>query len=457
MAEYTMAPVVVPHVETPHRRICTPLPVPESLPIFEDLRRSEPRSMAGQPPILWARAEGATVEDHWGNRWIDWSSGVLIANVGHAHPAVRAAVQAALDQPLMATYVFPHAGRAELAGMLRALAPDPDAYQVFMLSTGSEATENCIKLAKTYALAKHGPRRRYVVSFQNGFHGRTMGAQLAGGMPKLKAWLGGCCPNFVQVPFPDGFKNPDTSFALFQRTLQERGIAADEVAGVIAESYQGVGPDFFPDAYARELEGFCREHDIVLIMDEVQSGFGRTGRMFCYEHYGIKPDLIACGKGISSSLPLAAVIGRTDIMSLYPPGSMTSTHSASPLAVAAGIANLKVLRDEQLVARAARLGDWFLPELRRIQQRYPEVLGCLQGRGLVAGLQVVEPGTRTPNPALALRINIACLQRGLLMFAPVGIAGECIKIAPPLSIAEDALRESVQVFEEAVDDVMRTR
>jgi 4-aminobutyrate aminotransferase-like enzyme len=136
---------------------------------------------------------------------------------------------------------------------------------------------------------------------------------------------------------------------------------------------------------------------------------------------------------------------------------MTSTHSASPLAVAAGIANLKVLRDEQLVARAARLGDWFLPELRRIQQRFPEVLGCLQGRGLVAGIQVVEPGTRTPNPALALRINIACLQRGLLMFAPVGIAGECVKIAPPLSIAEDALRESVEVFEEAVEDVMRTR
>ncbi|MCE9615096.1 MAG: aspartate aminotransferase family protein [Lentisphaerae bacterium] len=454
MADYDLTPVVVPHVETAFRRIRTPIPVPESLPVFAELQRSEPRSMSGQPPVLWHRAEGATVEDKWGNRWIDWSSGVLIANVGHGHPAIRAAVQEMLDHPLLATYVFPHEGRAELTRLLRQLAPDPERYQVFLLSTGSEATENCIKLAKTYALAKHGPRRTCFVSFVNGFHGRTMGAQLAGGMPKLKLWMGECCPRFVQVPFPDGYKNEDVSFDLFLRTLQERGIRPEDIAGVMAESYQGVGPDFFPTDYARRLEAFCREHDILLIMDEVQSGFGRTGKMFCYEHYGIRPDLVACGKGISSSLPISAVIGRTDVMGLYPAGSMTSTHSASPLAVAAAIANVKVLQDEGLVARAARLGEWFVPELRRIQAKHPRVLGCVQGRGLVAGIQVVKAGTKTPDPELALRINLACLHRGLLMFAPVGIAGECVKIAPPLSIAEEALRESVSVFEEAVEAVI---
>ncbi len=455
MAEYALTPVVVPPVKTKFRTICTAIPVPESLPIFERLRLSEPRSMAGQPPILWHKAENATVFDRWGNRWIDWSSGVLITNAGHGHPAIIAAMREVLDRPLLATYVFPHEGRSTLVHMLSELSPDPKNYLAFLLSTGSEATENCIKLSKTYALEKHGPGKKYLISYNNAFHGRTMGAQLAGGMAKQKTWMGTPDPSFVQVPFPDGYKNEDVSFDLFLKTLKEKGVAPQEIAGVMVESYQGVGPDFLPVEYAQKLEMFCRENDIVLTMDEVQAGFGRTGKMFCFEHYGVKPDLIACGKGISSSLPLSAVIGRKDIMSLYPPGSMTSTHSASPLAVAASIANLNVLKDEGLVERAERLGSWFIPDLQRIQRLYPSVLGCFQGKGMVAGIQAVKAGTKTPDPALALKINLACLYRGLLMFAPVGISGECIKIAPPLAIEEDALRESVAVFEEAVHSVLK--
>lgn len=457
MAEYNLTPVSVPTVKTRYRTIQTAIPVPESLPYFEKLRRSEPRSMSGQPPVVWDHAVGAIVSDKWGNRWIDWSSGVLVTNVGHGHPRIVKALQEAISRPLLATYVFPHESRAELTDLLRQLAPKPDETTVFLLSTGSEATENCIKLAKTYAMEKHGPAKSVFVSFNNAFHGRTMGAQLAGGMPKAKKWLGTGYPDFVQVPFPDGYKNPDVSFDLFLRTLAERNLPPERIAGVMSETYQGVGPDFFPVDYARKLEAYCREHDIVLIMDEVQSGFGRTGKMFCFEHYGITPDLIACGKGISSSLPLSAVIGRSDIMGWYPPGSMTSTHSASPLAVTAAIANLHVLADEKLVERAARLGEWFMPELHRIQRKYPDVLGCCTGRGLVAGIQVVQPGTRSPNPDLATRINVACMQKGLLMFAPVGVGGECVKISPPLSIEEDALRESLAVFEEAVDEVCGAR
>lgn len=455
MAEYDLTPVVVPQVKTKYRTICTAIPVPESLPIFEALRVSEPRSMAGQPPIIWHKAEGATISDRWGNRWIDWSSGVLITNAGHGHPAICAAIREVLDRPLLSTYVFPHEGRATLVNMLGELSPDPKNYLAFLLSTGSEATENCIKLSKTYALEKHGPSKKYMVTFNNAFHGRTMGAQLAGGMNRLKIWMGAPDPTFIQVPFPDGYKNEDVSFDLFLKTLKDKGVTPKEIAGVMVESYQGVGPDFLPVDYAQKLEKFCREHDVILTMDEVQAGFGRTGKMFCFQHYGITPDLIACGKGISSSLALAAVIGRKDIMSLYPPGSMTSTHSASPLAVAASIANLKVLRDEKLVERAERLGKWFIPELERIQKLYPSVLGCFQGKGMVAGIQAVKAGTKIPDPALAVKINLACLYRGLMMFAPVGIGGECIKVAPPLTIEEDALRESVAVFEDAVHSVLK--
>jgi 4-aminobutyrate aminotransferase-like enzyme len=454
MAEYSLQPVSVPPVRTKYRSIRTALPVPESLPLFQALQEAEPRSMWGQPPIVWHKAEGCVVEDRWGNRWIDWSSGVLITNAGHGRPEILAALREAIDQPLLASYVFVHEGRAKLVRGLCGLMARPADYRVFLLSTGSEATENCIKLAKTYGLEKHGPERSVFVSFDNAFHGRTMGAQLAGGMPKGKKWLGECCPRFVQVPFPDGYKNPDTSFELFLSTLKAKGIRPGQIAGVMSESYQGVGPDFFPAEYAKRLEAFCREQDIVLILDEVQAGFGRTGRMFCFEHYGITPDLVACGKGISSSLPISAVIGRKDIMDLYAPGSMTSTHSASPLAVAAANANLEILLKEDLAGRAARLGEWFLPGLEKIQKKYPSVLGCFQGRGLVAGIQAVRAGTRTPDPDLALRINLACLYKGLLMFAPVGVAGECVKISPPLSIPEDALRESLAVFGEAVDEVL---
>ena len=454
MAEYSLTPVNVAKIKTRYRTIKTALPVPQSLPVFEELRRSEPRSMAGQPPVLWHKAEGSTVADKWGNRWIDWSSGVLITNAGHGHPQIVRALRAMIDRPLLATYVFPHADRATLTRMLREISPQPSRYMVFLLSTGSEATENCIKLSKTYALQKHGPAKKYIVSFRNGFHGRTMGAQLAGGNERQKTWMVDRDRTFIQVPFPDGFKNPDTSFDLFLRSLAEQKIQPENIAGVISESYEGVGPDFLPVAYARKLGNFCRQHDIVLTMDEVQAGFGRTGKMFCFEHYGIKPDLIACGKGISSSLPLSAVIGRRDIMDLYAPGSMTSTHSASPLAVAAAIANLKVIHQKKLAARAAKLGQWFIPELERIQRKYPQRLGCCWGKGLVAGIQVVKPGTREPDAETATKINVACFHKGLLMFAPVGVAGECVKIAPPLVISEAALRESVHVFEESVDEVM---
>ncbi|MHC4986212.1 MAG: aminotransferase class III-fold pyridoxal phosphate-dependent enzyme, partial [Planctomycetota bacterium] len=259
---------------------------------------------------------------------------------------------------------------------------------------------------------------------------------------------------FAQVPFPDGYRNSDTSFDSFRRALERQNISPAEIAGVLLESYQGGGPYFMPDDYARALEAFCREHDIVLACDEVQSGFGRTGKMFAYEHYAITPDLIACGKGVTSSLPLSAVIGRADIMDLHPPGSMTATHSGSPLPVAAALASLDILSDQKLTERAAALGDVLNPELERIRQRFRDVLGHVSGRGLVAGIQVVRPGTKEPDGELALRINEACFRAGLLMFAPIGMGGACLKIAPPLVITESALREGVAVLEAAVGDAL---
>ncbi len=453
-AKYNLEPVVVPPVNSKYRRIRTKLPVPESLPIFQALQASEPQSMMGQPLVVWDRAEGFQVMDRWGNVWIDWSSGVLITNAGHGRQEIVKALREELEKPLLSTYVFVHEKRSELTRMLQALAPDPSNYLVFLLSTGSEAIENAIKLAKTYALEKHGEKKRTIVSFKNSFHGRTFGAQLAGGLPGLKKWIVEEGKTFIQVPFPDEYKNEDTSFELFLSTLKKLNVKPDEIAGVITESYQGVGPDFLPHEYAQKLQDFCLEHDIAAIYDEVQAGFGRTGKMFCYEHYGVQPDLIVCGKGISSSLPISAVIGRKEIMELYAPGSMTSTHSASPLPVVSAIENLKIIERENLVEHSAGMGEILMSELAAIQARYPQALGCLHGRGLVAGLQVVKQGTKEPDADTALAINLKCFHKGLLMFAPVGVGGECVKISPPLLINEEALRESVTVLEEACAEVL---
>ncbi len=451
--KYTMTPVAVKTVKTKYRRIVTKLPVPESLPTFRKLLKYEPISMQGQPPILWDRAKGCQVYDRWGNMWLDWSSCVVLANAGHGRPEIARAVQRMAARPLLATYVFAHEARAALCETLAKLAPK-GLDKVFLLTTGSEAIENVVKLARTHGVATGGPDKCVIVSFEGAFHGRTLGAQVAGGIPPLKSWIVKLPEGFVQVPFPDGFRTTDTRFAVFEETLKRLGVKPEHVAGVISETFQGIGPNFFPADYARALEAWCRTHGALLILDEVQAGFGRTGKMFAFEHYGITPDLIACGKGISSSLPLAAVIGRADVMSAYAPGSMTSTHSASPLAVAAASENLRILKAERLTERAARLERPLKAALEGIGRRYPDRVGAVFCRGLVAGLLMVRPGTKDPDGDTALAINEKCFQKGLLMFAPVGLGGGCVKIAPPLTIDKEALAEGCEVLEEAYEEVI---
>ncbi|HVR76097.1 MAG TPA: aspartate aminotransferase family protein [Planctomycetota bacterium] len=448
---FSLEPREVRRVETLHRTIVTPLPVPESIPVFEALLRSEPLSMSGQPPVLWDHARGHSVHDRFGNRWIDWSSCVLVANAGHAHPRVVERLRTLIDRGQLATYVFAHEERAELVERLVSLAP-PGLDRAFLLTTGSEAVECVIKILRAWGLARDGARK-VIVSFTGGFHGRTLGSQLAGGIPSLKTWIGGVDPTFVQVPFPDGYLVRDVSFGLFEKSLDDLGIEPRRVAGVLSESYLGIGPDFFPAEYTRELRRWCDEHGALLAFDEVQSGFGRTGRLFAFEHYGVTPDLIACGKGITSSLPLAAVIGRAEVMNTFAPGSMTSTHSGSPLAVAAAIGSIEAITGEGLVEHAATIEPHLLAGLERLEKRWGGCIGATRGRGLVGGIRIVKPGTLDPDPGAAAAVVEACFRRGLLLFAPVGLGGGCVKIAPPLSIPVDALEEGFEVMDEAFDEV----
>ena len=448
--EFSIVPQPGPRIETKYRRILTPLPHPDSVPVLEKLRRFEPQSMRGQPPLVWDRAEGFQDYDKYGNMWLDWSSGVLVANAGHGAPEIRQAIIDQVNSGLLHNYVFPSEVRARLVECLAKLAPK-GLNKVFLLTTGSEATECALKLARANGLRLGGPQKIGIVGFARGFHGRTLGAQQAGGIPGQKAWIINEDPDIVTVPFPDGFWTPDTRFEVFLAALKDKGLEPNNVAGVIMETYQGVGPDFAPVNYVRALAEWCRAHDVVLAFDEVQAGFGRTGKFWAFEHYGVSPDVICCGKGISSSLPLSAVIGRPDIMDQFPPGSMTSTHTGNPVCAAAALASLRKIANEDLAGNAARLGEPLLAGLLAIQKRHPAVVGHVTARGLVAGLQITKPDLKEPNPDLAHAIIDRCFHRGLLFFAPVGAWGQTVKIAPPLTITRDALDEGLAVLASAVD------
>ncbi len=445
--EFSLVPQSVPRIETQLRRIVTPLPVPESLPILESLHRCEPVAMRGQAPVLWDHAEGFQVFDAYGNKWIDWSSGVLITNAGHGRKEIAEAIAAQVRHGLLTSYCFPNEIRAELVEKLASILPDP-LKKVFLLTTGSETVECAIKLCRTYGLKVGGRSKHVIVSFDKAFHGRTLGAQQAGGIPALKQWITNVDPGFIQIPFPDGFRTTDVSFEGFERALRESGVESQNVAGVILETYQGGSAAFAPPAYIKSLQQWCKGHKALLVCDEVQAGFGRTGTLFGFEHYGIVPDIACFGKGISSSLPLSAVAGRPDVMDLHPVGSMTSTHSGNPVCCAAALASIDLIVGEKLADNAARVGAVLHRCLKDLAKLHPQI-GRIDGKGLVAGIACVQPGSKEPDANLAFDVVRRAFHKGVLMFTPVGYGGATVKIAPPLVITEEAILESAAVLAEA--------
>lgn len=449
--EFSLVPQDVAKVETKYRRIVTQIPVPESVPTLKRLRDIEPRSMGGQPPVIWDHGNDVMVCDRYGNRWLDFSSGVLVTSCGHGRPEIVDAIQKMAGKGLYHAYCFPTDVRLQLVEEITSLLPAP-LKRVFLLTTGSEATECCIKLARTHGKKVGGVEKNVLVTFENAFHGRTMGAQLAGGSSALKAWMGED-PRFVQVPYPDGFRQKDVSFEVFTRTLAEKGVDPARVCGVMSETYQGCNAVMMPDVYAQALRRWCDDNRAILIFDEVQAGFGRTGLPFGFQHTGIVPDLAACGKGISGGMPLSAVLGTEELMGLYGPGEMTSTHSANPICSAAALANLKVIKDEGLIENTAQLAPVLAEGTRKIAEASKGRIGHWAATGLVSAVQFTQNGTTEPDPEPAWHMVNRAVQQGVLLFAPVGVGGCAVKINPPLTIQEDALAEGLAVLAEIVRSI----
>ena len=452
--EFPLVPMKVKPISTKYRKLSGAIPGKQTIKNIEKLRKCEPISMRGQAPIIWDHSKGVNVFDAHGNMWLDFSSGVLITNAGHSAKRIVDAVVKQAKKSLLTSYCFPNEPRIRLVQKLVSLAPR-GLNKVFLLSTGSEGIECALKLMRTYGRKVGGDKKSVAVGFDNGFHGRTLGSQQLGGVKAGKAWIKNLDPEIVQVPFPDGFRCEDTSFALFESSLARLNIDPDSVAGVISETYQGGGPYFMPKDYAQQLRLWCNKHGALLAFDEVQAAFGRCGKQWGFELYEVVPDLYCLGKGISSSLPISAVIGRQEVMDLYGPNEMTSTHSGNAVCCAAALASIETIQKEKLIKNAAMVGKVLHAELQSIMAEFSDVIGFAPAVGLVGGLQTIKKGTKDPDGDLAWEVVNLSYRKGLMMFAPVGFGGGCIKIAPPLCINKEATKEGCAVIRESLKEILK--
>ncbi len=449
----TTAAQDVPMVETDFRTIATAIPAPGTQDLLHRLEIVESRSMHGQLPIVWDRAEDFSVFDMAGNRWIDFTSSIFIANVGHSNRRVSDAIRGTLDAPLYSSYAYANRIRADYLERLVEFAGEPF-EKAFLLSAGTEATEAALKLMRMNG-AKVGKRRPGIICIEGNWHGRTMGAQLMASNPHQREWIGLNDPNIHHIAFPYPW-NVDSADgpAFLARSLDELAASGvnleTDICGFMLETFQGWGAVFYPPSYVKAIEDICRTHGILLAFDEMQAGFGRTGRHFGYEHYEVTPDLLCCGKGMGGGVPLSGVIGRSEVMDLPEVGNMSSTHSANPLVCAAGLAVLDELANRDLVQESARRGEILAQGLQSICEEFPDRLGHLSGHGLIASLLFKITGTGEPDSTTASRVAERCMQKGLLV---VHTGRESIKIGPPLTIADEALFEGLGVLRESIREI----
>jgi len=426
-----------------------PLPGPRSKALFARWARVEAQCTGYQAQVAWDHARGVVVTDADGNTFIDWTSGVLVTNVGHCHPDLVKAVQAAAAK-LLNNYECLHESRVEAAEKLIAVLPS-FLDKCFFLTTGSETIEAALRIMKR----KSG--KFEVISFYGGFHGRTYAALSAGGLPGPKKGYGPTIPGSIRVPFPYCYRCPfradlATCDMLCLDYLDDavRANSTGSLAGLIVEPYLGAaGFVFPPQGWLTRLEQWLRQRGLLFTLDEVQSSFGRTGKFWAMEWEGLAPDLVCIAKGIGSGVPASAIAARSEVIGTLGPGEMSSTMGGNPLASAAVSAVVDIMRRERLEENALRMGALMKPRLLEMQEKSPYV-GEVRGMGLVMGVELVKnKNTKEPAPDLTRKLIDLAAELGLLI-GSVGVFGNVIRVAPPLVISEAEANESLDIFEKAL-------
>jgi 4-aminobutyrate aminotransferase/(S)-3-amino-2-methylpropionate transaminase len=429
----------------------TALPGPGSQALIERKERVIASPLSLTFPIAVQEARGALLTDVDGNTFIDFTGGVGCLNVGHSHPQVVAAAQEQLERYAHTDFtIVPYEPYVALAERLIEASPFTGPAKAAFFNAGTEAVENSIKFARAYT------RRPALIAFEGAFHGRTLlSMTLTSKTHPYKAGLGPFAPEVYRVPFANDYRGPSATEALaaLERAFLTQ-VAPEHVAAIIVEPVQGEGGFVVaPEQFMRGLRRICDERGIVLIVDEVQTGFGRTGKMFAIEHYGIEPDLMTVAKSIAAGLPLSGVIGKAEIMDAPGDSAIGGTYVGNPVAQAAAHAVLDVIEEEGLVGRAAELGDRLRSRMESWQERFPQV-GDVRGLGAMLAVELVgDRQTKEPAPDLASAVVEAAFQRGLLCLKS-GIHANCIRVLVPLVITDSQADEALTVWEESLEAVL---
>ena len=427
--------------------LSTEIPGPRSRELLARERAVIAPALIVHLPIVVADAANAAITDVDGNTFIDFAGGVGVVNVGHAHPRVVEAVQEQAARFLHTDYtVVPYESYVELAERLTALAPISGPARAAFFNAGTEAVENAVKFAR---LATGRPG---VIAFEGAFHGRTLLSLTMTSKPHpYKTGLGPFAPEVYRAPFPNAYRGPNAEEALARlRHMLLTHVAPEQVAAIVFEPQQGEGGFLpAPPAFVEGLRALCDEHGIVLVADEVQTGFGRTGRMFAMEHFSVEPDLMVVAKSIAAGLPLSGVLGTAAVMDVAHTGAVGGTFVGNPVAQAAALAVLDVFEEEELVARANVLGDRVRERMLAWQERHAAV-GDVRGLGAMLAIELVrDRDTKEPAPELASAVIEAALQRGLILLK-AGVHGNCIRVLAPLTIEDAVLEEALGAWEAAL-------
>jgi 4-aminobutyrate aminotransferase/(S)-3-amino-2-methylpropionate transaminase len=426
----------------------TEIPGPRSREILERKERVVAAALSVFLPVVVEEGRGATVTDVDGNTFIDFTGGVGCLNVGHSNPQVVAAAQEQLARFSHTDFtIVPYEAYVTLAERLCELAPVRKPAKAGFFNAGAEAVENSIKFARAYT------KRAAVIAFEGGFHGRTLLAlSLTSKTHPYKAGLGPFAPEVYRVPFPNDYRGPsaDEALAALERALVTQ-VAAETVAAIVIEPVQGEGGFVVaPPEYLQAVRALCDEHGIVLVVDEVQTGYGRTGRMWGIEHAGVEPDLVVLAKSIAAGLPLSAVIGKAEIMDAPGDSAIGGTYVGNPVAQAAALAVLDVFEEEDLSARADAIGETIRSRMLGWQERW-DAIGDVRGLGAMLAIELVKDReTKAPAAELASTVVEAAAERGLLLLK-CGIYSNCIRVLTPLVISDPELDEALNAWEQALD------
>jgi 4-aminobutyrate aminotransferase / (S)-3-amino-2-methylpropionate transaminase / 5-aminovalerate transaminase len=431
--------------------IRTEVPGPRSREILARKERVVADPLSVYLPIVAAEGRGATLTDVDGNTFLDFSGGVGCLNVGHAHPRVVEAVQDQAARFFHTDFtIVPYEVYVTLSERLLAVSPFTGPAKAAFFNAGTEAVENAVKFARAYT------KRSAVIAFEGGFHGRTLlSLSLTSKTHPYKAGFGPFAPEVYRVPFPNAYRGVTAADALaaLERAFATQ-VAPETVAAIVFEPVQGEAGFIVPShEFVAGLREICDREGIVLVADEVQSGYGRTGRMFAIEHFAVEPDLITVAKSIAGGLPLSGVLGKAAIMDAPGDNAVGGTYVGNPVAQAAALAVLDVIEDEGLLDRAARIGESVRGRMSAWQERY-ERIGDVRGLGAMLALELVrDPGTKEPAPELASRVAEEAARRGLLLLK-AGVYSNCIRVLCPLVITDSELDEALGAWDEALEAVL---